>query len=94
MNTHDNIKLFLKNYNNCEEALVNLDKIIENKPSEKNTIRYEDKYLEKIRMLSDEYILTEDEKIDKETFQKNATKNNQTMSEYIRTLAIKGTKRK
>lgn len=30
----------------------------------------------------------------KETFQKNATKNNQTMSEYIRTLAIKGTKRK
>ena len=30
----------------------------------------------------------------KEIFQKNATKNNQTMSEYIRTLAIKGTKRK
>jgi uncharacterized protein (DUF1778 family) len=30
----------------------------------------------------------------KEIFQKNATKNNQTMSEYIRTLATKGTKRK
>ena len=30
----------------------------------------------------------------KETFQKNATKNNQTMSEYIRTLATKVSKRK
>jgi hypothetical protein len=30
----------------------------------------------------------------KEIFQKNATKNNQTMSEYIRTLATKGVKRK
>ena len=30
----------------------------------------------------------------KEIFQKNATKNNQTMSEYIRTLATKGVKKK
>jgi hypothetical protein len=30
----------------------------------------------------------------KEIFQNNATKNNQTMSEYIRTLATKGVKRK
>jgi hypothetical protein len=30
----------------------------------------------------------------KEIFQKNAIKNNQTMSEYIRTLATKGVKRK
>ena len=30
----------------------------------------------------------------KEIFQKNATKNNQTISEYIRTLAIKATSKK
>lgn len=30
----------------------------------------------------------------KETIKQNATKNNQTISEYFRTLATKGTKRK
>lgn len=72
---HDKIKQFLKNDNNTtEKDLVNVKETIENK----QTIRYENKYLEQIRLLPDEYILTEDDKVNKEflfeTFFTNETR--------------------
>lgn len=88
--THDNIKLFLKNYNKSEEALVTINEIGENTITEnKPPIRYEDKYLEKIRVVPDEYVLTEEEKINKEVlferFFVNATCN---LSNNIQHLKI------